>query len=158
MLRIFNKKTSLLCSIFDAKNGAGFTLIELLVVITIIGLLVTISLVLIYRYQIEATETKIKTSIAQVRTLAITIFTDNSAYDSLCAVDNTLNENNPKLKILEDDIMRFNGNQPVICHASGIEYCIQSPLPGGGAFCIDGRGYSGEIANCTKDNIKCTSP
>lgn len=143
-----------------SKKIDGFTLVELLVVIAIIGLLVTISVIAMQSYQKKAVDIRVQASLNQIRNIAAMIYTDNSNYNSLCDVTNTLNQNQPSykvgLRIIEDDVYNFTGEYP-ICYAVGPDFCVQTSLVAGDSFCLDSNGYIGEGENeCKQNNIKCT--
>jgi len=137
----------------------GFTLIELLVVIAIIGLIIAITLVTITRSRDRAKNTRIVTSLVQVRNTAANIYTNEGSYESICATDGTINESYSSLKAIEDDVNKFTGLNPV-CHASIDSYCVQAELIRAGYYCVDSSGLAGEIPNsyCSAGNIKCTAP
>ncbi len=146
------------------KKSNGFTLVELLVVIAIIGLLISISIIAVQRYQKKAVDIRVEANLSQIRNIAAMIYTDDSNYNSLCCDEDTcdkdtLNENHPRysigLEAIESDIYNFTGQYP-ICHAAGPNYCVQASLVVGDKFCLDSSGYIGEDkTNCKKNNIKC---
>ena len=139
-------------------NNKGFTLIELLVVIAIIGLLIAISLTIITRCRDNAKNTRIATSLVQVRSIAVSIHTNENSYESVC-VGGTINESYASLKVIEDDVNKFIGSDPV-CYASTDSYCVQSDLIRAGYYCVDSSGLAVETANsyCAPANIKCVAP
>ena len=150
------------------KKSNGFTLVELLVVIAIIGLLISISIIAVQRYQKKAVDTRVEANLSQIRNIAAMIYTDDSNYNSLCHPDpndDTLNESHPRyslgLEAIESDIYNFTGQYP-ICHAAGPDYCVQALLVVGDSFCLDGNGYIGENeTHCGESdggNIKCSAP
>ncbi len=138
------------------KNGEGFTLIELLVVIAVIGLLASIVLVSLLNARAKAKDGAIMRELGQVRTIAQLILTQDDAYNNLCK-DGTLNDADySDLKEIEDKIKSLNGNQDVICYASGDSYCVSSPLNLATGFCIDARGVASTVdTDCTAANPVC---
>lgn len=140
------------------KYRKGFTLIELLIVIGIISLFASIGLVAIFRYREKAEDSRIETAMAQIRSLAAMIYNDSGSYRDMCDTNNTLNENNPNLAIVEIEIKKFNKNSDVKCYASASEYCVQTPLRIAGNYCVDFGGYLGEDqTNCSETNKNCFS-
>ncbi len=143
----------------------GFTLIELLVVVAIIGLLSSMASVVAREARDRGRDTKIQTSLSQVRFEAALIYNRDESYEGLCCTAttvpacgdfNTLNNNNDNLRIIEDEVRKYSGSDPR-CYviADGNSYCVQSPLITGGDYCLDSTGYAGTIANCAAGNISC---
>lgn len=146
---------------FKNKFNKGVTLVELLVVIAIIGLLATISALVVYRYQRKSVDTRIEAEMSQVRSIAAMIYNDDMNYNALCDSAKTLNDSHPRhtgLKDIENDIVNFTG-QNVVCYGLGFNYCVQSILVAGGSICVDGNGYAGSgETNCAEANKKCSNP
>jgi len=156
MLKISNKNVN--------RNTKGFTLIELLVVIFIIGLLASLSAGVAMSYRNRAKDGRIEATLSQIRKEAALILNESGSFDStgneLCDSVNTINDgnlNHPDLRIIEDDVKKFNGSQDVGCHASGDQFCVQSPLVSapGSAYCVDSIGYAGRTANCSSTHLSC---
>jgi prepilin-type N-terminal cleavage/methylation domain-containing protein len=142
----------------------SFTLIELLIVIFIIGLLASISTGYVMTARNRAKDGRIEATLSQIRKEATLILNESGSFDStgneLCDSTNTINDgniNHPDLKVIEDDVKKFNGNQDVKCYSSGDIFCVQSPLVAvsGSAYCVDSIGYAGRIANCASGHISC---
>ncbi len=160
MTRIFGKKSKGFILHLSSRKGEGFTLIELLVVIAIIAIIVSVSLVVVMRYRDKAKNTRIATSLVQVRNIAASICTDEGSYESICAADKTINESySSDLKVIENDVFKFIGLYPD-CYASPNSYCVQSKLIRGGYYCVDSSGLAVEISDsyCEAGNIKCIAP
>jgi len=151
------------------KKNKGFTLIELLVVIFIIGLLATISLVVIMGARSKAKDARIKADISQVRAIAQLILSDYESYAGLCDASNTLNGDvtwlpyGPQLKVIEDDIELQQGVALVLSCYTGTSpnrYCVSADLiaSGAGFYCIDSTGVAVEYSadNCTGASLDCT--
>lgn len=127
-------------------TSKGFTLIEILIVITIIGILSSIVAVSLRGASDRAKNTKIVTSVVQVRTIAEVMYVQEvSGYQNLCSA-NTLNINNESLLILKNDIEHHGG--AITCHASTRSYCLSVVLIGDTPrwFCIDDEGNNEEIS------------
>jgi prepilin-type N-terminal cleavage/methylation domain-containing protein len=140
------------------KESRAFTLIELLVVVAIISLLATVILLVIGDYRDKAKDSKIETTLVNVRNIASVVLTYGS-YSSLCD-SGTLNENEPTsdygLKTIENEIKKINSSDPV-CFASDNDYCVEARLLRNGYFCIDSTGVAKEnvASACTNANRKC---
>lgn len=136
---------------------SSFTLIELLVVVAIIGLLTSMSLVVGREARDRGRNTKIQSSLSQVRFEAALIHNNDDSYTNLCDGSNTLNQANDNLSVVEDEVRKYSGSDPS-CYVSadGNSYCVQSSLITGGAYCLDSTGYAGQVANCTSANIQCS--
>jgi len=145
----------------SVEKSEGFTLIEVLVVVAIIALLISINLVAIDHYQNRANDVAIGANLSQVRKVAAIIYTDENSYESICAVDNTLNDSHPTLKMVEDDINRLIGVDPT-CYSERTAYCVQASLlsADGDYFCVDSTGFAGEIDGdyCTGTSKNCSTP
>ncbi len=125
------------------KKDKGFTLIELLIVIVIIGILVAIVFVNLTGVQDEAKDARIKSSMSQLRSLALeknAHLTGGYTYD-VCA---ELEES-----ITYTDIIR-NGGIPGECEVSGNgeSFCVESLLNSEEIWCVDVTGVDkGECVN-----------
>lgn len=162
------------------NKNKGFTLIELLVVIAIIGILASLVLVALGNARDKATDARIKSDIAQYRTLAETIY-DNlgSKYDNAapgsanggvgvnacfsattsntkCA-EGTANITN-SAAALATDITAASGSA-VTANSTQTAYCVEAKLKASGNyFCADSTGVAKigtATAVCTSTNVKC---
>jgi len=137
------------------KNQKSFTLIEVAVVIAIIVLIFSIILSVAVRRE-TARDTRIMTSVAQIRTKAELIMVMEGSYASLdCDYDT-------EMKNLCNDIDAQDGDTPnkgdvlyPIFNTSSTEYCVTSELlTDYGAqedrYCIDNDGRTGRtISGCS---------
>jgi len=142
---------------FFFKKFRSFTLIELLVVIGIIGILASLTLAVIMEVRDRGKDTRIQTSLAQVRFEAALIQSRDGSYTNLCDGSNTLNDTNDNLLIIENDVRKFIGSDPdCYVNVDGQSYCVQSDLIRGGVYCLDSTGYAGtDATNCAAGNISC---
>ncbi len=143
------------------EENKGFTLIELLVVIAIIGLLVSLSVIALKSYRQKGKDVAVENNLAQLRRVASMISNAERSYETLCnnGALNGGNSDYPSLGFIEDDILKFNGGNEIDCYATEGNYCVQTVLPTGKSYCIDGRGYAGrENTNCSDSNVKCSTP
>jgi len=146
----------------NLRNLKGFTLVELLLVIFIIGLLASASATVAIDYRNRGKDARIEATLSQIRKEVTLILNESGSFDAagneLCDSTNTINNgntNHPDLKVIEDDVKKFNGNYDVECYASGDSFCVQSPLVTSGAYCVDSIGYAGRTANCALGHISC---
>ncbi len=141
------------------KTKKGFTLIELLIVVAIIGILATIVIVSLREASDRARNTKIITSITQIRKVAEDMYLQEpGGYESLC-LGGALNEAySDILIILKNDVGKY-GGAVVGCYSSHYSYCVSAQFTGSATkyFCIDGQGNNIEaITNaCSASNIAC---
>jgi prepilin-type N-terminal cleavage/methylation domain-containing protein len=139
----------------------AFTLIELLIVIAIIGILAGIVLVSLTGALKKGKDSRIQADLQQVRNIAGMIMNDEGGYDTLCASDNTLNDDHPtygsQLRTIESDITTQGSS--VTCYASGTDYCVSAKLVSPKTptyFCIDSNGNAVATSSyCTSANIPC---
>jgi len=126
----------------------GFTLIELLMVVVIIVILATIVIISIREATDRGKNTKIITSMVQIRKLSEDMYLQRSdGYDQLCDAGNTLNETySNQLQILEEDINSFAGTNPT-CYSSDSSYCVSVQLVDEDWFCIDDNGNNEQVSS-----------
>ena len=141
-------------SIFYFDKNQAFTLIELLVVLAIIALLTSLTIGSVFHYRDRARDAGIETSLSQIRSVATIIYTDKSAYDSMCDLG-VLNTNEiESLVIINRETKKFNGGADIICQADQRKYCVSSPLASSGDYCVDSTGYAGSNrTNCGSDAV-----
>jgi len=156
-MSVFTEKPKNLLLSKNQKFRVGFTLIELLIVIAIIGILAALIVASTRSARDRGKNTRVNTSLNQVRLQAALIFSSNSSFVNLCAADNTLNDTGypETLGKLETDIEQYNGGGNHVCYATITTYCVQSSLVTGEFYCLDHTGYLGKIANCAAGNIQC---
>lgn len=148
------KKFKGFISFRDQRFSASFTLVELLVVVGIISLLSSMSAVVAREARDRGRDTKIQTSLSQVRFEAALIRNLENSYVTLCNGSNTLNETNDNLKIIEDEARKYSGLDPE-CYATEDTYCVSSPLVTGKSYCLDSTGYAGTIDNPDCADFSC---
>ncbi len=149
-----NQKSFTLQNFFK-KNLRGFTLIEIAVVVAIIVLIFSIILSVAVRRE-TARDTRIMTSVAQIRTKAELIMVMEGSYLSLdCDYDT-------EMKNLCNDIDSQDSDTPnkgdvpyPIFDTSSTEYCVTSELltdygDQEDRYCIDNDGRTGHtISGCS---------
>ena len=149
------------------KKEKGFTLVELLVVVSVIAILASTVLVNLRGARERAMDTRIISSLGQVRAVAEIIQSRTGVYTELCgggAVGATLSSTTPDgLNVLRADIDTNNGaGAPPACHADAASYCVSSQLneaPTAAFWCINSAGRSNRIvtgsAPCTSTVSTC---
>jgi prepilin-type N-terminal cleavage/methylation domain-containing protein len=145
-----------------AKPLKSFTLVELLLVLAIIALLASLVIIVLGRAKKKALDGGIKANLSQIRQEASAIYTESNSYvapgNELCAADNTLNEDNishPSLARIEEEVMKRNGQRPVICYATTDKFCVQSPLATEGNLCVDFTGRVTTTLTCSSSAFEC---
>jgi prepilin-type N-terminal cleavage/methylation domain-containing protein len=138
----------------NKKVTSGFTLIELLVVIAIIGILAALVLVALGNAREKAQDARIKSDIAQLRTLAEVIYdAANASYDNgTIAVDSCFSgptaancgsaEVAASVTSLRTDINTAAGANLTSAGATANTYCVSAPLASanGQHVCVDSTG------------------
>jgi len=124
----------------------AFTLIELLVVIAIIGILSGMVIVSISGLQESARDSRIKSEMNQLRTVA-------EIYKASHSGDYTGLTGDSQVSDLLEDITLQGGTAESNLFASSNSFCVFSLLAGSDeSYCIDSLGYSG-TGTCT--NYQC---
>jgi len=142
----FLKKSRSFILLKDPRLSAGFTLIELLIVIAIIGLLASMASVIATETRKRGRDAGVIASLAQVRFEAALIYNSDNSYVLLCDANDTLNDANDNLRIIEDEVEKYSGSEPD-CYATKDAYCVQSPLNMGDSYCLDSIGLAGKITD-----------
>lgn len=133
------------------NKNKGFTLIELLVVIAIIGILASLVLVALGNARQKANDARVKSGIAQLRTLAEQIYDNGgSSYATVeTCFTTTQDATNCKgaeasVTTLLADIDASNGaNGAVTSESIAGAYCVQAPLASTTErFCADSSGIA----------------
>ncbi len=129
------------------KNGrsSGFTLIELLVIIAIIGILASLILASVSISRNKAYDTRIRSSIGQIRWLAESVYDSQGANYTDWTQHATIQQ---QLPLLLEDIDLNYGDAPgapyvtVLRESQIQDYCISAPLrnQAGTYYCIDNSG------------------
>jgi prepilin-type N-terminal cleavage/methylation domain-containing protein len=124
----------------------AFTLIELLIVIAIIGILSGAVIVAMSGTQESAIDSRIKASMAQLRSsIEIYGLVNGANYTGL--------ESDSEISLLIDDIESQVGTPTVNISGSGDRYCLSTNLKSSNElWCIDSAGYGG-LGDCI--NYSC---
>jgi len=148
------------------KKEKGFTLVELLVVVSVIAILASVVLVNLRGARERAMDTRVISSLGQVRAVAEIIHSRTGSYFNLCGmtpIDSLASTTVDGLVVLRDDI---NANNGAAGHATCFtpsphtEYCVLSALNETPAafWCINSAGRSARVtttAGCTATTTTC---
>jgi prepilin-type N-terminal cleavage/methylation domain-containing protein len=144
---------------FSMKNtNRGFTLIELLVVIAIIGILASVVLVSLNSARSKGKDTRVISSVNQIRTLLETNY-NGSSYPDLGNNATTSGPGVATLKTLTDDIYAQGASITIKTNgATATMYALFGSLPSQAAntyFCIDSTGRSLQTVSTTTPGLSC---
>lgn len=128
-------------------------------VVAIIIILATIIIISVREATDRGKNTKVVTSIVQIRKLAENMYLQESdGYTSLCTAGNELNDAySTELQVLHGDILNYAGDEPN-CQSSNTSYCVGTELLSGDWFCIDDEGNNERVTTgdpCDDDNSTC---
>ena len=145
------------------KKEKGFTLIELLVVVSVIAILASVVLVNLRGARERAMDTRVISSLGQVRAVAEIIQSRTGGYVGLCGTTTTLGTIEG-LPALATDIEA--NNNPVTvgvgiaCHVDAANYCVSSLLneTPTAHWCINSAGRSVRIVVTSSPCTVPTSP
>jgi prepilin-type N-terminal cleavage/methylation domain-containing protein len=138
----------------NKNHVRGFTLIELLVVIAIIGILAALVLVALGNARQKAQDARIKSNIAQVRTLAEVHYDSNNAsYAGIDTCIGTPNATNcaggieTSITTLNADIATAGGGV-IAANANATAFCVSSALVSDATqhICADSTGITSTVA------------
>lgn len=144
---------------FTLRNSKGFTLIELLVVIAIIGILAALVLVALGNAREKAQDARVKSNIAQMRTLAEVHYDSNDAsYNSSdtdddvgACLEGTASECQggieTSVSTLNSDIDSAGGGD-VEANASDTAFCVSAALVSDATshICADSTGITRTVS------------
>jgi prepilin-type N-terminal cleavage/methylation domain-containing protein len=139
---------------FKRTLERGFTLIELLVVIAIIGILAATVLASLGSARTSGADASAKGSINSMKAQAEIIFNSTSpnSYATVCSAPSTTAL---RAAIAENSAATITSNVTVgaastalvaACNHTADAWAISAPMNGGGQFCADSTGYSGQQA------------
>ena len=110
------------------ETNRGFTIIEMLLVVAIIGILSSVTLMMLSPARDKARDASIIQEVNQARALAETFY--NGTYDALESLPKVNGPENQNLKLLADDIMEQGGELTIRKSAArrATAYIMYSPL------------------------------
>jgi prepilin-type N-terminal cleavage/methylation domain-containing protein len=148
----------------NKKLMRGFTLIELLVVIAIIGILAALVLVALGNARAKAQDARIKSDIAQLRTLAEVVYDSNNAsyetgangvetcFETPTAAECFSATTSTNVQTLIDDINTANGTAGGLptAEATASGFCVEAQMNDANFICADstGRTATAAAASC----------
>ncbi len=140
------------------KNKKGFTLIELMVVIAIIAILATVVLVALQGARDAAEDSKRKSALSQVRSVAEVYYANNQrSYADLATEDSEIEQ------LLDEHEDADEGGLTI--HSDADNYCAYIQLTGedDDYFCLSNAeapsDYGSEvITNCDGSTFTCATP
>lgn len=139
------------------QKSKGFTLIELLVVIAIIGILASIVLVSFPNATKRARDTRLKTALAQMRTIMVYTYGNYGNYDSFgtSSTDMTALYNDVDKNAYKGDASYFNISRwPNTNSTSACIWVTLNEKNGSSWFCVDSSGKAGvTIIDPYADNL-----
>lgn len=156
MPRLFSKKRPAL------SPSKSFTLIELLLVIAVIGILASISILVLRGAVYKARDARIMIAINQARSLAEIINDEENSYANFCS-SGKINTGHIKyggeLTIINNEIIDNGGVSA--CYSVDSQYCLYSSLNLSSFFCLDSSGKATIITsdpniNCNNNNHICS--
>jgi prepilin-type N-terminal cleavage/methylation domain-containing protein len=138
------------------KFLTGFTLIELLVVITIIGILASVVLVQFPGAVSRAKDSRVVSSMSQLRTQALILYTNKEDYTGLYCdiVAKNCSCQDSTVEYLCNDI-EANSDQDLVIRINNDNkgFCAVAHLQGSGKyFCVDGNLHAREYKVSPLDN------
>ncbi len=144
------------------KSKKGFTLIELMVVIAIIAILATVVLVALQGARDAAQDSKRKSALSQVRSVAeVHYATSGQSYATLADETDGVYVNSEIGQLMNEHGDAENGNLTI--HSDADNYCAVIELTGHHVtenyrtFCVGNADAPGErdSAGCAAGNIAC---
>jgi prepilin-type N-terminal cleavage/methylation domain-containing protein len=129
-----------------AGSQFGFTLLELIVVIGLVALAAAVTVAALNSARNNGRDAAIKTSLANIRQHAESDHLDFGSYDSVCGINGV-----DRSEAIADLLATAVSESPseAICASEALpetqEWAISVELAGGGYWCVDRSGFSGQI-------------